>query len=333
MNEITYSNQGNILYILNILKKHSDEAHPLSAEEIGDLVDNDYDVVIEQRTVRRNIELLIQKFNYDIVIKRGEKNKKLYYFNRNPDTDFEPGEIRAIIDTFNCYDYIIPSMADGIIKKCQNLQSCFENNKIKNYRVYSAKGKTGNAETIKNIEDISNSIMAQTKIRFEYWKYGIEGNRAVKKIVSESTVSPYALFYDKEQFFLIAIKDGEREFCKCRLDRIKNLVTLDEEITINKSERDIEKYAELSAETLAGEKIEIQAVCDKILIDEVIDKFGKIVKFESQNDDKFKITLEVSALEFKQWAMKNIDLCTVIKPKSLVDEIKNVILDAGRRYK
>ena len=72
MNEITYSNQGNILYILNILKKHSDEAHPLSAEEIGDLVDNDYDVVIEQRTIRRNIELLIQKFNYDIVIKRDQ---------------------------------------------------------------------------------------------------------------------------------------------------------------------------------------------------------------------------------------------------------------------
>ena len=136
MSEITYANQGNILYVLNILKKHSDDEHPLSAEEIGDLVDNEYDVKIEQRTVRRNIELLIQKFKYDIATVRAEKNKKLYYINRDPETDFEPGEIRAIIDNFSYASYIVPSVADGIIKKCKSIQTKFENDKIKNYRIY-----------------------------------------------------------------------------------------------------------------------------------------------------------------------------------------------------
>ena len=174
--------------------------------------------------------------------------------------------------------------------------------------------------------------MAQTKIRFEYWKYGIEGNRAVKTIVSESTVSPYALVYDKEQFYLIAIKNGEQEFFMYRLDRIKNLVMLDDEITIRKSEIDIEKYAESSVEAFGGKSVEIQAVCNKILVDEVIEKFGKNVKIEPQNKDKFKITLGASELGFKLWAMRNIDLCTVIKPKSLVDEIKKVLEDASKRY-
>ena len=333
MSEITYANQGNILYILNILKKHSDEEHPLSAEEIGDLVDNEYDIKIEQRTIRRNIELLIQKFKYDIEVKRAEKNKKLYYINRDPETDFEPGEIRAIIDNFNYASYIIPSVADGIIKKCKNIQTKFENDKIKNYRIYSARGKTSNAEVIKNIEDISECIMTKTKIKFEYWKYNLEGDRVIKTIVSKPTVSPYAMVYDKQQFYMIAIKNGEKEFFKYRLDRIKNLKVLDEKITIKKSEKDIERYAESSVEAFGGKNVEIQAICSKVLVDEVIEKFGKNVKIEPQSKDKFKMTLEANELGFKFWAMRNIDVCTVMKPKSLVAEIKKVLEEASKKYK
>lgn len=333
MSEITYANQGNILYVLNILKKHSDDEHPLSAEEIGDLVDNEYDIKIEQRTIRRNIELLIQKFKYDIEVKRAEKNKKLYYINRDPETDFEPGEIRAIIDNFNYASYIIPSVADGIIKKCKNIQTKFENDKIKNYRIYSARGKTSNAEVIKNIEDISECIMTKTKIKFEYWKYNLEGDRVIKTIVSEPTVSPYAIVYDKQQFYMIAIKNGEKEFFKYRLDRIKNLKVLDEKITIKKSEKDIEQYAESSVEAFGGKNVEIEAICSKVLVDEVIEKFGKNVKIEPQSKDKFKMTLEANELGFKFWAMRNIDVCTVMKPKSLVAEIKKVLEEASKKYK
>ena len=59
-------------------------------------------------------------------------------------------------------------MAKGIIKKCKNLQTVYENEKIKNYRIYSPKGKTNNIEVIKNIEDISNSIINKNKIKFHY---------------------------------------------------------------------------------------------------------------------------------------------------------------------
>ena len=333
MSEITYANQGNILYILNVLKKHSDEEHPLSAEEISDLVDNEYDVSIEQRTVRRNIELLIQKFKYDIATKRAEKNKKLYYINRDPETDFEPGEIRAIIDNFNYASYIIPSVAEGIIKKCKNIQTKFENDKIKNYRIYSARGKTSNAEVIKNIEDISESVMTKNKIKFEYWKYTLEGDRVIKSIVSEPIVSPYAIVYDKQQFYMIAIKNGEQNFFRYRLDRIKNLKMLEDKVTIKKSEKDIADYAESSVEAFGGKNVKIEAICKRILVDEVIEKFGKNVTIEPQSKEEFKMTLEANELGFKFWAMRNIDICKVIKPKSLVDEIKKVLDEASKKYK
>ena len=201
-----YEKNGNILYILNVLKKYSDEDHQLSAAEIGRKVKEIYNVEIDPRTIRRNINLLKYKMDYDISTR--EENGKGYYINRDPDTDFEPGEIRAIIDNFSYANYIVPSVAKEIIKKCKNMQTVYENEKLKDYQIYSVNSKTENAEVIKNIEDITDSIYHNNKIKFEYWKYEIT-NKLEKQIVSTPTVSPYAIVYNKQEFYLIGIKDGK----------------------------------------------------------------------------------------------------------------------------
>ena len=61
-----YEKNGNILYILNVLKKYSDENHKMSAAEIGRKVEEIYGVEIDSRTIRRNINLLKYKLDFDI---------------------------------------------------------------------------------------------------------------------------------------------------------------------------------------------------------------------------------------------------------------------------
>ena len=71
------------------------------------------------------------------------------------------------------------------------MQNIYENKKLKNYRIFSLDTKTKNQEVIKNIEDISESIMNGNKISFEYWKYKLD-RKLETEIVSKPTVSPYA---------------------------------------------------------------------------------------------------------------------------------------------
>lgn len=325
-----YEKNGNILYILNVLKKYSDEEHKLSISELKAKIKEEYGEDIDPRTIRRNINLLQQKFGYDI--STYNDNKIGYYISNDPETDFEPGEIRAIIDTFSYSTFIEQRLAKEIIKKCKNLQNIYENEKIKNYRVYSPKGRTNNVEVIKNIEDISNSIMNKNKVEFEYWKYCIAGDRVEKRIVSSPVVSPYAILYDKQQFYMLGIKDGNQEFYHYRLDRIKNLKELKEKIKINKSEKEIEQYADTSVEVFSGDEIEIEAECDEYLLGEVIEKFGKNVEIRPINKDTFNMKLKVNPFGFKLWTMRNLDLVTVKKPENLVKEIKQVIEEAQKRY-
>ena len=127
-----YKQLGNPIYILKVLKKYTDEEHMLTAEEISRKVKEEFGEDITSRTIRRNIDLLKYKLDYDISTRN--ENKKGYYISRNPDTDFEPGEIRAIIDTFSYANYIVPSIAENVIEKCKSMQNIYENEKLKDLK-------------------------------------------------------------------------------------------------------------------------------------------------------------------------------------------------------
>ena len=326
-----YEKNGNILYILNVLKKYSNEDHMLSATEIRRKVKEIYDVEIDPRTIRRNINLLKYKLDYDISTR--EENGKGYYINRDPETDFEPGEIRAIIDNFSYANYIVPSIAKEIIKKCKNMQNIYENEKLKDYQIYSVNSKTENAEVIKNIEDISESIFQNKKIKFEYWKYAIT-NKLEKKIVSTPTVSPYAIIYNKQEFYLIGIKEGETKFYNYRLDRMKNVQILNEDIKIKKKKSEIQDFAESSTEMFGGEKEEIEAICHIWLLDTIFETFGRNVTIEKiPNDEEyFKLLVDTNTMGFKMWAMRNIDLVEVKRPITLRNEMQEVVKNAMKKY-
>lgn len=326
-----YEKNGNILYILNVLKKYSDEEHMLTAAEIQRKIKEIYDVEIDTRTIRRNINLLKYKLDYDISTR--EDNGKGYYINRDPETDFEPGEIRAIIDNFSYANYIVPSVAKEIIKKCKNMQTVYENEKIKDYQIYSVNSKTENAEVIKNIEDISSSIYNNHKIKFEYWKYEIT-NKLEKQIVSAPTVSPFAIVYNKQEFYFIGIKDGQDKFYHYRLDRMKNVKELNEKITIKKTKSQIRDFAESTVEMFGGKKEEIEAVCNKCLLNAIFDIFGKNVTIEKipGNDENFKLIVDSNPMGFRMWAMRNIDMVEVIRPENLRNEMKDIIKNALKRY-
>ena len=325
-----YEKNGNILYILNVLKKYSDEEHKLSISALREKINEIYGEDIDPRTIRRNINLLKEKFSYDI--STYNDNKIGYYISNDPETDFEPGEIRAIIDTFSYSAFIEDRIAKGIIKKCKNLQNVYENEKVKNYKVYSPKVKTSNIEVIKNIEDISNSIENKRKIKFEYWKYYINGDKIDKKIVSEPIVSPYAILYDNQQFYMLGIKEGNNEFFHYRLDRIKSLTETNEKVTIKKTEKEIEAYTDASVEIFSGDKIKIEAKCNEVLLGEVIEKFGKNVEITPINSTDFKMSLYANPVGFKLWAMRNLDVVTVTSPKSFIKEIQELLDDAVKRY-
>lgn len=317
-----YEKNGNILYILNILKKYSDEEHLLQIKDIKEKIKELYDVDIDPRTIRRNINLLKEKFGYDI--STYAENKEGYYILRDPDTDFEPGEIRAIIDQFSYANYITSSVANGIIKKCKNMLNIYENEKFKDYKIIANDTKTDNIEVIKNIEDISKAIYEKKKIEFTYWKY--ELNNGLKKVnVNTIKCSPYAIIYNMQQFYLICLKDGATIMYTYRLDRMKKLNILDDSLSKRVKPKEVENYIKTNIAMFGGDNEEIEFNCNMELLDMVIEQFGKDIILTKVDEHTFNAKVNASINGFKFFALRNLENVKIVKPSKLKDQIKKII--------
>ena len=105
-----------ILYIIDILKKYSDEDHPLSAKEICSYLE-DYDISAERKAIYDDIENLIF-YGFDIIKTRTPKSG-VFLASR----DFEIPEIYLLTDAVQSADFITPKKTRELVSKLDSMLS------------------------------------------------------------------------------------------------------------------------------------------------------------------------------------------------------------------
>lgn len=324
--ERLYEKNGNILYILNILKKYSDEDHLLQIKDIKEKIKEIYDVDIDPRTIRRNINLLIKKFEYDI--ETYAMNNKGYILRRDPNKDFELSELDIIINTFAYSNFVPENISNGIIEKCLSNMSIYEQEKYRNYKVSLKNTKTNNQEIIKNIEDINEAISKGKKISFDYYKYSIFNNKIIEEKVIPNKpyiVSPYKITYNLQKLYLFCKKDGMKKLLKYRLDRMKNIQILNKKIDNKFTEDDVDFEIKNNLAMYTGDSIPFEIECDISMLDTIIETFGKDIKVELINENTFKTKVYSVEEGFKYFCLRNIETIKVISPKPFKNKIKKIL--------
>lgn len=317
-----YEKNGNILYILNVLKKYSNSEHILSSNKISDLVKEEYNVLIDSRTVRRNINLLIEKFNYDI--ETFKENHKGYYLRLDPECEFEEGELSAILNTFAYSNFIPENISNEIIKKCLNMMNVYEKKKYDDYKVSLKNTRTTNQEIIKNIEDINEAIYNKNKIIFDYYKYVLDDTLREhfnKKVIT----SPYRLIYALQKFYLICMDDDKKELYSYRVDRMKDINILNSRKVESIALEKVDNFIKDNVNMLSGIKERVEIECDMSLLDNVVELYGRDIVLKKINKDKFYASFNTTIKGFRYWCLRNIESVKVVSPESLVKNIKKVM--------
>lgn len=322
MKDKLHTNLGNIIYIYDVLKKYSDVDHILSVKDIIKYVKEEFDEEIEDRTVRRNIRVLIEKL--DIDIETFKENRQGYYLRTK---DFEFSEIKMIIDLLHYSKFMEETFSVEIAEKLKGLLSIYEQktiNETEKTEVYSKNIKTINKDVLNNIEVLSNSIKSKTKVKFEYYKYDLN-----KKLKLETTkrVSPYAIFCENEFYYLIAYNEKFNELSYFRLDRIKNIKST--EIPNVKTNQSIKDFVQSSVYMFGGGREVIELKCDMLILDAVIEKFGTNIEIQKIDDNHFKVKLYVCPKGLKMWIMQYLNYVEILKPLSvrekLIDNLKEIL--------
>ena len=146
-----------ILYILEILKKYSDDRHRLRQQDIIDIMKKDYDISCERKAVARNISDL-QELGYDIETGGG------YYL---AERDFEDSELRLLIDSVLASRYIPAKQAKDLVDRLAGQSNIYFKKQVRHVSNIEKMEHTA-GQLFYTIEVLSQAIEDNRKVKFFY---------------------------------------------------------------------------------------------------------------------------------------------------------------------
>lgn len=315
-----------LLYIIKILTELTDEDHPLSATEICEKL-SAYDITAERKAIYDDIECLIS-FGYDIISTRVPKNG---YFLAS--RDFELPEIYLLGDAVRTAKFISEKKTRELTSKLDGMLSRYQSKKSINGIYIDNSSKTRNEEIFYNIDSINTAISEGKKISFKYGKR-VLNNRQITTEYKTRTVSPYAMTWQDDHYYLICNYEKYDNLMNLRIDRIKSVQILDEqsrhfsEVSDYKDTFDVADYTKKLFGMFGGDMQQVKLRCSNKILEQVADRFGENIFITNVTDTHFDFTVKAAVSDgLVTWIMNYSSDIEVITPA----ELRNKIADRAEK--
>ena len=103
------------LYLLDVMLKRTNEEHLLNASQLCSILENEYGISADRRTIYSEMEIL-KKYGLDVIQKKG-KNPGYYIGSRV----FELSELKLLVDAVQSSKFITEKKSKELIKKLEML--------------------------------------------------------------------------------------------------------------------------------------------------------------------------------------------------------------------
>jgi predicted DNA-binding transcriptional regulator YafY len=334
-----------IFNILEILKNYSDADHRLTQLDIINYLKKDYDMIVDRKTVLRNVNELIEEgidIDFDENDRGKGKNKNTIRTNFYIHGNFEDSELRLLIDGLLFSKYIPHRQCKELITKIENEGNRHFKSRVRHI-VLPEESVSVNKELFYNIDVIDEAINKNLKIEFNYLSYGIDKKPYIRKDEGGNEriyrVSCVQMVATNNHYYLVCTDGKHRGVANYRVDRIINIKLTKEKGTDKKEVEHLRSTFNLPKHMMehlymyGNESGNVAFEFDAKILNDVIDWFGNNIDFRDLKNGKIEAKTNVILDSMKFWALQYAEYVRVISPKSLVDDIKKVLKDSVKKYK
>lgn len=318
-----------LLYLMNFLLQNSDEDHPVTVAQITAHLAN-YDISAERKTVYDDIEALRQ-FGMDIVHVDAGRFSGYYVAERN----FELPELKLLVDSVQSSKFITHKKTASLIRKIEKLASVHEAQLLNRQVFVTNRIKTMNESIYYNVDEIHNGISTNKKIQFLYFEYNVAKERVYRHDGAFYVVSPFAMTWDDENYYLVAYDSNAGMIKHYRVDKMEKISVIDEDrdgLDAYKA-LDMAVYAKKTFGMFTGDETSVQLRFDNHLVGAVLDRLGRDVFIIADGPEHFTVrTNIVVSPQFFAWVLGFGAGAEIVGPKQVVDDMKNHIASAAAKY-
>ncbi len=282
-----------VLYILDILKKYSDEEHPLNASDIVVFLE-EAGVSAERKSVYDDIDRL-EAYGCDIV--KTTLPKTGWFIGQR---GFEIPEIYLLCDAVRSAKFISPKKTRELIGKLNSMLSVHDAKRREKGVFFTDTQKSGNEEIYYTIDKISQAIGAKKQIRINYYQRMFDNQRQVSFVSKAMTLNPYALCWQDDHYYVIGNHTKYNNLIHLRLDRIRSAEVLDiparhfSEVSEYKEFFDTADYTEKLFGMFSGELCQVELRCNRSITEQVLDRFGERIFITDVTEESFKFKINAA---------------------------------------
>jgi predicted DNA-binding transcriptional regulator YafY len=319
--ESELSNRKRLFLLMEILKKYTDINHQLTLQEIVELFEDDYGIVVNPVGLRNDLKELEKIDAFAVIFEREANGLPTYYSYQN--RPFETHEIRLMIDAISSAKCITKLDTEKIIEKLKKLTSVYQAPQLENRIVLSEHNKSENRNVKYIISDLHEAVSAKRIIEFQYVRYNTNKEFVLSNNGDVYRVKPYGLVWNNDYYYLIGEYVPKREIRHYRIDRIYKNITKTEETFLPDTNFNITQYTEKLFHMYTGEETTIEVEFSSSLINVVIDQFGRKADIRPIDESKFKLfTKGIISIGLIRWILTWGSDAKVLYPPMLVERLK-----------
>lgn len=315
-----------LLYIYQHLLQHSDAEHPISTHEILKYLKDKHGMEVNRTTLPNDFAMMEQAGIHFEVIK--SRQNKYYYDGWL----FDIPELKILIDAVSSSKFITEKRSKELIKKLVSLTSEYNAEKLRRHITVEGRIKSDNEKAFYIVDCINTAIDKNCKISFQYAEYNNRKRKVLRNDGNAYIVSPYALVWDGDYYYVIGYCDNRESIRHFRLDRIYRIPSLleSEQSNLVSKSFNLSEYLQKTFRMYGGdETIQVTLQCESYLMNAIVDHFGTNIWTEEIDENHFKTIVTVSpSPTFYRWVFGWNGAMKIVAPNNVKSGYKAMLRKA-----
>ena len=315
-----------VLYLMQYLKQHSDEQHPVTTAEIRrELASKGCPVSV--LTLRTDITSLIEA-GYKIAIHEKEGLSTTYSWISR---DLSVPELQILVDAVSTSEFLTQEKSGELIRKLESLAGPSSRASLTPEVLVSEHVKAPDKQILHNMQAIRRAIDRDRKITFKYLCYNAAKQQVPRHQGTpeeDYIVSPYATIQNSSRYYLVGYSEKRDEVNTFRIDRMTDVKQIQRKRVPAPEDFDVQDYTDKAFWMDVGEEEEVTLRCQHHLMDQVIDKYGEGVNVTDVTKTTFDVTVPVVLSgNFYAWVLQFIGEMTIVGPGHVKDAYAGYLQD------